>query len=118
MDDIKKLASAYIWVFGFLHIVVIPLGVRIAEFPPWLSVVSMFLCWWMSWWALYLDSRTLQMLLAGVFAVAWAIHWLQIVTWDPPWPSIQYTVIACMDFLQAVSFAIICDIWKIRLRPL
>ena len=116
MDDIKKLASAYICVFGFLHIVVIVLGVKIAEFPPWLSWVSLFLCWWMSWVALYLESRKLQMILAGVFSVAWAFQWLQIFTWDPPWPSIQYTVIACMDFIQALSFAIISDVWDTRLN--
>jgi len=109
MDELERLSKIYIWVFGLLHLIVIILGVRIFEFPYWLSCLSLALCWLFSWAAIFIKSKELRILLSVVFCIAWGFEWLQIYTWYPPWTDLQYTIIALMNLLHAICLAYLAD---------
>ena len=105
--EVREVVVSYVSVFGFLHIVVIPLGVRIAEFPYWLSCLSLILCYLFSLLAVVWNNKVLRLILSAVFSIAWAYEWLQIYTWIPPWTDMMYLVMSLLDLVQAVFLVVL-----------
>lgn len=110
----KKIAYSYIWIFGLLHVVVIPLGFRLQELGPILSSIALLMMWAASWIGIYYGARWFRVVMAIIFSIAWAYQWSHVYTWIPPWTDLQYAVIATMDFIQAISFAYLAEIWDLK----
>ena len=61
---------------------------------------------------LYIDSKSVRIVLVVLWGFDTIANWMKIVDWIPVYSDLQYTVMALMNMGQAISLAVIGEVWK------
>ena len=109
---LKAGASAYVLTYGIIYVAAALRGMRVQGIPPLFSVLFFFLLAGLSGVGLYVKSKTVSIFLVAVWCLATVDNWMKGIVWVPAYSDLQYTVMALLNFTQAISLAVIGEVWK------
>lgn len=114
MNTLKHMASAYVFVYGVLYIGAAMLGTGFTGIPYQIAFLILIVMGLVCWSALALKLRLWRTVLCFLWGFAAMASWMRIVPWTPPYSEVQYTVMALMNMGQAVSMAVLGEVWRLE----
>jgi len=108
---LKAGASAYVFTYGVLYIAAAVLGMGIQGLPSVVSFLLLFVQAGLCMVGLHSKSKAASIILVAVWSLATVGNWMKLIVWVPAYSDLQYTVMALLNFTQAISLAVIGEVW-------
>jgi len=112
--EYANLARAWLFVYGVLYFCAAILGMKVVGWATLLSLFFLVLSGILCWAALYLDFKLLRIGLSLFWGFACVANWMKVISWLPQYSDLQYTVMAVLNLVNALSLAYLGEVWKIE----
>ena len=112
--EYANLAKAWLFIYSILYFSAVIQGMRSEIFNPTVSAILLTLAGILSLTAIFVENRTLRILLSALWGYATIANWMKMPQWVPVYSDLQYTVMALMNMVQAICLAYLGEVWKIE----
>ncbi len=109
-----NLAKAWLFIDGILYFCAAILGMKVVGWGSGLSILFLGVSGVLCWVSMYLGSKPFRLVLSFFWGFACVANWMKLILWIPQYSDLQYTVMAVLNLVNALSLAYLGEVWKLE----